>query len=210
MDLPAEVKPSRLSPHFVKGYVLGLLGVPVVLALVGLAVPYLDFLPFPVWYLYGLAVLPLAFTVLAEVRRHEHTYIFHEDRVMVQRGEETIYQEDVPYSKITGISSVTPPFEEMVDVGDLEVHIAGSDASVNIIGVKHPQQWEDLMLGRLDAGEARGSDAEQEQGGEGGAQDIRQELQELERLYDDGRIGRAEYERRYYYLRGKLDVLEGG
>lgn len=203
MDLPQTVKPSRLSPHFVKGYLAAALGVPIVLVLIALAVPYIaGVLPFPAWYLYVLAILPLAFAAMSEVRRHERTYIFHEDRVIVQEGEETVYQEDVPYSKITDVSSVTPPFEDMVDVGDLEIHIAGSDTAVNIIGVKHPQQWEDLMLGRLDTG----GEGEQEAVDDPDA--VRQEIQELERMYEDGRIGRVEYERRYYYLWGKLDALE--
>lgn len=204
MDLPAELRPSRLSPHFVKGYIVGIGGAAAVAVGVAFLGESFTFLPFPPWYLYALALLPLVLVVRAEIRRHHHDYEFRADRVMVRNGVHTVEQEDVPYAKITDVSSVTPPWESLVDVGDLEIHIAGTDKAVPIIGVKHPQQWEDLMLGRLDTGR----ETQQRQQEAETAETVREQLRDLERAYDDGRIGRAEYERRYYYLQGKRDALE--
>ena len=204
MDLPASVRPSRLSPHFVKGYLVGIGGAAVIAAAVALYGGSLTFLPFSPSYLYVLALLPLVLAVRAEIRRHHHAYEFRADRVMVRNGVHTVEQEYVPYAKITDVSSVTPPWESLVNVGDLEIHIAGTDKAVPILGVKHPQRWEDLMLGRLDTGR----ETQQRQQSAETAETVREQLQDLEQAYDDDRIGRAEYERRYYYLQGKRDALE--
>lgn len=207
MDLPRTVHPSRLSPHFVGGYAVGLAGALLVAGLVFYATAAYDLspLPFDPAYLYGLALLPLVFAARAEARVHEHEYEFHGDRVLVREGHRTIEQEDVPYSKITDVSSVTPPYEDMVDVGDLEIHIAGAEKAVDILGVRHPDRYEDLMLGRERA-ETGGSDS----GAAAASADaVRRRMRDLERQYDRGEIGRAEYERNYYYLQGKLDALEG-
>lgn len=198
MDLPQTVRPSPLSPHFFVAHVASVVLAVIVAGIVSVIVPYLDFLPFnPVW-LYLLAVLPLLIVVRTEFRRRRYTYEFHDDRVLIRHGFETVQQDDVPYQKITDISSVTPPFEGIADVGDLELHIAGTDTDVTIIGVKHPDRYEDLMLGRTGGGSAADMDD--------AIATTRQELQQLEQRYNNGEIGRAEYEQDYYYLQGKLDA----
>lgn len=209
MDLPKTVHPSRLSPNFVGGYAIGLFGALLVAGLVFYVTATYDLsvLPFDPVYLYAVALLPLVFAARSEARVHEHEYEFHGDRVLVREGHQTIEQEDVPYSKITDVSSVTPPYEEMVDVGDLEIHIAGADKTVDILGVRHPDRYEDLMLGRTDAGSRAAQD--ERSAPATSADTVRQRMRDLERQYDRGEIGRAEYERNYYYLQGKLDALEG-
>lgn len=202
MDLPRTVHPSRLSPHFVRGYVLGIGGAVVVVGIVAYAFPSLEFLPFPRVYLYALVLLPLLLAAKSELARHHHEYEFHGDRVLVREGIDTIEQEDVPYEKITDVSSTSPPWEQLVDVGDLEIHIAGRDRAVHVTGIRHPDRYEDLMLGRVDAGEPS------ETGTATDVETIRQQLQDVEEAYDRGEIGRAEYERNYYYYQGQLDLLE--
>ncbi|MFB6076954.1 MAG: PH domain-containing protein, partial [Candidatus Nanohaloarchaea archaeon] len=150
MDLPRTVHPSRLSPHFVKGYVVAVAGMVFLALLVYYGAGYLTFLPFPPAYLYVLVLLPLLAAVRTEMARHHYEYEFRRDRVIVRRGEHTIEQEDVPYEEIVDVSSVSPVYEQMVDVGDLALSITGQQEPVEIIGINDPQRWEDLVLGRTD------------------------------------------------------------
>lgn len=195
MDLPQTVHPSRLSSHFIGGYLFGLVGALVVAGIVTATRSYADALPFNPSYLYVVALLPLFKAMKTELRRRRYAYEFQSDRVLVRHGKRTVRQEDVPYKKITDISSVTPPFEGLVDVGDLDVNIAGADENVLLLGLRHPQRYEDIMLGRQQTGQQQ-------------VETIRSELQRVENQYNNGEMGRAEYERNYYYLKGKLDVLE--
>ncbi|MFB6265992.1 MAG: PH domain-containing protein [Candidatus Nanohaloarchaea archaeon] len=197
MDLPKTVHPSRLSPHYITGYVWPVLLSIGVAVTVYLASPYLGFLPFPRYYLYLIALTPFVKIVWVEENRKYHEYEFRSDRVLVRegvKGVETIEQEDVPYEEITEVSSRTPPYELLAKVGDLEIHMAGTDKAVEILGIKHPERYEELMMESGKSGE---------NGFEGG---IREEMRELERRYEEGEIGRTEYERRYYYLKGRLDA----
>lgn len=194
MELPKTVNPSPLSPHYIKSYVWPpLLAVGIAVGVVA-AAPALRFLPFSPYYLLVLALLPLLRLGQVEMERRSHEYEFHSDRVVIREGIETVEAEDVLYEKVTDVHSVTPPYEESVDVGDLDISVAGRDKTFSIIGIKHPDRYEDLIMGR---------------GGRDAVEEVRAELEQLEERYEDGDIGRAEYEQRYYYLQGKLDALEG-
>ncbi len=193
MELPKTVRPSPLSPHYVKSYIWPPLAALAIVIGVVVAVPWLQFLPFSPYYLLLLALLPLLRLAQVDLERRSQEYEFHRDRVVIREGLETVEAEDVLYDKVTDVHSVTPPYEESVDVGDLDISVAGRDQIFSIRGIKHPDRYEELILG------GGGSDVE----------GIRDELGELERRYENGEIGRAEYEQRYYYLQGKLDALEG-
>ncbi|MFB6295002.1 MAG: gas vesicle protein GvpG, partial [Candidatus Nanohaloarchaea archaeon] len=156
--------------------------------------------PFNPVYLLVLTFPFIGKAVKRELQRRHYEYIFKPERVIVRENVKmtgTIEQEDAPYEEITDISSESPPWEQLVDVGDLHIHLTGRDHPVDILGLRHPDRYEDLMLGRESAEETV-TDKES----------IEAELVDLERQYENGEIGRAEYERRYYYLQGKLDVLE--
>ncbi len=199
MELPQTKRPSPLSPHFFYKYVK--FGVPALLIAVAVLVltayGYLDVLPFNPLYLLVLTLPFLGKALQAEINRHTYEYEFNSERVKVRTGRHTIQQEDVLYEEITDISSESPPWEQLVDVGDLHLHLTGTDKVVTMLGLRHPDRYENLMLGR-ESHEETVTDKES----------IETELVDLERQYENGEIGRAEYERRYYYLQGKLDVLE--
>jgi len=203
MDLPKETHPSRLYPQFLRWYILSGLGVVLVAGLVTVASPYLDILPFPPSYLYSLSLLPLLKAAAVDRERKHHEYIFESDRVIVKEGIRTIEQEDVPYDKITEVTSTSTPTENSLNVGDLTCHIAGRDTDLHIVGLKEPQQYEDLILIGGD-----GSGTGTGQGVGTTVEDLQQRLDRLEQQYTDGDIGRAEYERNYYYYKGQLDLLE--
>ncbi len=195
MELPQTVHPSRLSPHFVWTYLAWLLvGVALAAAVTVVRPRVASVLPATPLVLYAVLLIPLYKLLRTEMNRGHREYEFQQDRVLVREGGRTVEQEDIPYEKITDVASVTPPFESLVDVGDLELHMTGTDKAVEIIGIKHPQRYEDLMLGRTDTGGTT-------------LKAVEQELADLEAAYSDGDIGRAEYEQRYYYLQGQRDLL---
>jgi len=200
MELPQTKKPSPLSPHFFYKYVkFGVPALAITVAVLALnAYGYLGVLPFTPLYLLVLTLPFIGKMLQAELERHRHEYVFNPERVKVRTGRHTIQQEDVLYEEITDISSERPTWEQLVDVGDLFLHLTGTDKVVSIIGLRHPDRYEDLMLGREPAEQHEETDIES----------LQEQLQELEQEYENGEIGRAEYERRYYYLQGKLDVLE--
>lgn len=203
MDLPKETHPSRLYPQFLRWYIASGIGVVLIAALITLASPYLDIIPFPYYYLYALSLLPLFKAAAVDRERKHHEYIFESDRVIVKEGIRTIEQEDVPYDKITDVSSTSTPTEKSLNVGDLTCHIAGRNKDLHILGLKDPQQYEDLIL-------TGGEDEQTGQGSGSGTSvdELRQRLDQLEQQYNNGDIGRAEYERNYYYYKGQLDLLE--
>ncbi len=203
MDLPTETHPSRLYPRFLRWYIASGLGVVLIAGLITLLSPYLGILPFPSYYLYALGLLPLFKAAAVDRERKHYEYIFESDRVIVKEGIRTIEQEDVPYDKITDVSSTSTPTEKSLNVGDLTCHIAGRDKDVTILGLKDPQQYEDLIL---TGGQDEVTDPGQKDGTS--AEDLRQRLDQLEQQYNNGDIGRAEYERNYYYYKGQLDLLE--
>lgn len=198
MELPKTIRPSPLKPTYLKGYVFAIFFSLILATILLFSTPYLTFLPFPPVYLHVLDLLPLYKLIQTEIRRRSRSYEFQTDRVLIREGMETVEQEDVPYSKITDVSSVTPFIEKLLGVGDLELHIAGADEDIRIIGVRHPQQYEDLMLGKRTSTTGDTSRIQQ----------TRNRLEQLENDYNQGQIGRAEYERDYYYYKGQLDLLE--
>ncbi|MFB6200128.1 MAG: PH domain-containing protein [Candidatus Nanohaloarchaea archaeon] len=195
MDLPKTVHPSPFAPDFAWRYAwpLGLSLLVLIVTLLGAG--YLKFLPFSPYYLALLSLLPLLKVAQVEVERRDTEYEFHRDRVIIQEGIQKVEQKDVLYDKVTDVHSTTTPWEELFDVGNLEISVAGQDRPFVVVGIKEPQKYEDLIMGDFSSSQV---------------EDVRQELEDLERQYENGEIGRAEYEQNYYYLKGKLDALEEG
>ncbi|MCJ7479400.1 MAG: PH domain-containing protein [Candidatus Nanohaloarchaeota archaeon QJJ-7] len=194
MDFPVKLHPSRLAPVYTPSY-LWPPAISIILAgLIYAGEPYLGFLPFHTYYLLLVAFLPLLRTVQIEFRRRHREYEFHEDRVIIREGIETVEQQDVLYRDVTDIHSFTSLWEKFFDVGNLEVSVTGREEPFRIIGLKEPQKYEDLILGET---------------GSTDIDEVRGELERLEDQYEKGEIGREEYEQQYYFLKGKMDALEG-
>lgn len=227
MELPVSMHASRRSPRYFMTYAKI---IPISLLLGGAVGWYLSAIR-SVLEGYGMgayapaaflvAVLPLLKLIPTELAIRHHRYRFEEDRVIVETGGMTKEQEDIPFSKIADVSSVTPPLESLLNVGDLELHLTGTDKTVELIGLRRPQLFEDLMMGRdmskydIEFGEEGSGEAHEPipEGPDTSDQDkidhIREEMQQLEQQYNSGQISQKEYENSYYYLKGELDALQG-
>lgn len=224
MELPVKMHPSRLAPSYLRWYLS-------MLALSG-AIAGGIFYAFPVIegylggfavYLYGIAVLPLLRLLPLEWERHHHVYVFYKDRVVAKRGGRTRHQEDIPYSQIANVTSVSPLLDRILRIGYFEIDATGTEDTVMISGVRHPDMVEDLLMQRnlekygIHDGDGGSTDDQAHDpipdGPDASDQDkiehIREEMQQLEQQYNNGEISKSDYENSYYYLQGELDALQG-
>jgi uncharacterized membrane protein YdbT with pleckstrin-like domain len=136
-------------------------------------------------------------------------FVVSDQRVIYRTGVLSRHGVEIPLDRINNLNFHQGIFERIIGAGDLEVQSAGEEGTTLFENVRHPDGVQQEIYRQMetdakrDAG--RGADAVGEAvakavqaggGPTGGAPSVPDQIEQLARLRDSGRITPAEYERK--------------
>lgn len=227
-EIEVTIHPSRMGHQTFRKYILATMLIAVIgfIAADGTAAAAIGMSES---LLYGLFIVPGFIIALAEVERQVMMYHFTTKKFIMEKGIFNKNFSSVPYRDITRVTINQGLNDRLLGLGNLKVEVKGTDhEEIFITGIRNPQRFRVRLSG------SHGPGKEEEGGAPDDAVDTssagqtqplpgrsltKQQLEaELGRVtrhrnrikqdYKDGVLSEDEYERQWYMMKGREQLLE--
>jgi membrane protein YdbS with pleckstrin-like domain len=167
---------------------------------------------------FGLATIVWALWLLLKFLQWSRTYfVVTDQRVVFRTGVLTRHGVEIPLERINNLNFHQGIWERIIGAGDLEIQSAGEQGTTLFNNVRHPDGVQQEIYRQMETESERGAgrgageigravaDAVRQQvGSGGGGSSVPEQIEQLARLRDNGRITDAEYERKKAELLDKM------